>query len=126
MLIQLLSVRKAFEDMQWSYALDLLLNIRLIPLEGDVAEVSTAADRVKDMSDTVALILPDLLLITMTVVVRRAMELRSFIGVDAGRVQQFELLRRMGRNLMTFVGMLGLRIPQETCAQLTKMEISLN
>jgi nuclear pore complex protein Nup93 len=125
-LIQLISVRKAYEGEHWAECLDSLLKLPLIPLEGDVAMVSSAADRVRDMPDNLTILLPELLIIAMNVIVRRNSELRGYIGIDAGRAQQSELLRRMARNLMTFVGMLRLRVPQEVYAQLTRMEIALD
>lgn len=130
LLLQLLNLRRLYEDCKWSAALEVLLSHGndsfLIPLEGDIGTISAAADRAREMPDALSMILPELLLLTMTVLVKRAEELRGFIGLDTGRVQQVELLKRTARNVMTYVGMLKLRIPQEIYTQLTRMQLSLN
>lgn len=126
LLITCLQLRRLYEEAQWPRALDTLNSLStLLPLQGDISALSAAADRVRDLSDSLTLLLPELLLMAMTIIVRRTEQLASFIGIDPGRAQQTDLLRRMARSLMTFVGMLRLRIPQEVYAQLTRMEISL-
>lgn len=130
LLLQLLQLRKMYEEGQWSAALEVLLthghDSMLIPLEGDIGIIGEASDRARDMPDVLSKILPELLLLTMTLLVKRAEELQSYIGVDTGRAHQVELLKRMARNVMTYVGMLKVRIPHEIYSQLTRMQISLN
>lgn len=121
-----LQLRRLYEEAQWPRAFDTLARLSaLVPLQGDISTLSAAADRVRDLPDSLTLLLPELLLMAMTIIVRRTEQLAGFIGVDTGRAQQTDLLRRMARSLVTYVSMLRLRIPQEVYAQLTRMEISL-
>lgn len=127
MLIQLLQLRRLYEDSQWNLALDTLISLKtLLPLDGSISSIASGADRVRELPDSLSLLLPELLLMAMTVITKRAEELSAYIGIDAGRAQQTEILKKMARTLMTFVGMLRLRIPQETYAQLARMQVSLD
>lgn len=125
-LIQLIQLKKQYEEQHWADGLDLLMKLSIIPLDADITTISGTADRVRDMPDSLTVLLPELLLMAMDVLVRRDGEMRGYIGIDSGRAQQVELLRRMARNLMMFVGMLRLRIPQDVYSQLTRMEMSIS
>lgn len=125
-LVGLLNLRRLEEEANWAAALQLLLGVELLPLEADISAIAAAADRARSLPEALTMILPELALLAMTVLVRRAGELKTYIGIDSARAGQFEKLSRMGRNLMTFVGMLKIRIPQDIFAQLTRMEIALH
>lgn len=125
-LVRLLNLRRLQEEANWAAALQLLLEVELLPLEADISAIGAAADRARGLPEAITMILPELALLAMTVLVRRAGELKAYIGIDSARAGQFERLSRMGRNLMTFVGMLKIRIPQDIFAQLTRMEIALH
>ncbi len=125
LLVSLNRIRILVEDMLWSRALDDLLALDVLPLEGEVAAISGAADRLRDAPDALVGAIPDLLRMAMTILVRRAADLTAFIALDSGRSHQRAIIKRMARNLMTFTGMLRLCIPQETYSALLSMEISL-
>lgn len=119
-LLRLVRVRRLTDSLDWTAALDELLALDdLLPLETDLQGINVCADRSRDLPERLVSVLSDLVLLAMTTILQRHKQMASTSP------QQGAILRRMARNLMTFVGMLRIRIPSDTYAALVRLDASM-
>lgn len=134
-LLALVDLRRFVEEGNWNQAVTLLETSSvlsgLFPLDQPDA-LNRAADRLRcssapaDLPEPVISCIPEALLFIMQALHGRFQLLREFAAMDHGRQTELDRVRRQARSVMLMVGLLRMRIPPELCAQITRLDITLN
>jgi nuclear pore complex protein Nup93 len=125
----LLSLKQSFTLFgrgEYEQALNLADSLDLIPLRGDVVTITRKAEAFKDVDDTIARNLSEILLMLMNAISKIYQACKSSAYGDSGRQQRLSEYRGKARALMLFAGMLRLRIEPSTFAQLTRLDVYLH
>ncbi|KAK0531229.1 nuclear pore complex subunit [Tilletia horrida] len=108
-------------------ALERMEALNLIPLVAqDVSVIPRKAEEFKSVDESISRNLSDLLIITMKIIHQLHQTLKDSPYGDASRQQRMLDLRNKARNLMTWAGMLRLRMSNETYSQLTRLDVFIH
>ncbi|KAE8233911.1 hypothetical protein CF326_g1051 [Tilletia indica] len=108
-------------------ALERMEALNLIPLAAqDVSVIPRKAEEFKAADENITRNLSDLLIITMKIIHQLHQALKDSPYGDASRQQRMLDLRNKARNLMSWAGMLRLRMSNETYSQLTRLDVYIH
>jgi len=108
-------------------ALERIEALNLIPLTAqDVSVIPRRAEEFKTVDESISRNLSELLIITMKIIHQLHQTLKDSPYGDASRQQRMLDLRSKARNLMTWAGMLRLRMSNDTYAQLTRLDVYIH
>ncbi|KAI8801484.1 Nup93/Nic96-domain-containing protein [Cladochytrium replicatum] len=133
----LLSLSKFFRDYgqgKLDEALAGMETLGLIPLEGsgsgssgalDMGMIQRKADEFGELDEGVGVTFPEVLVATMSVLQKLYQRVGDKGGEDWVRSERRAELRGKATRLMVFAGLIQFRIPTDTFAQLTRMDVMM-
>jgi nuclear pore complex protein Nup93 len=128
----LLTLHEFFSHYRYSRldtALDLLESLNLLPL--NVAHrisptyIAERVEQFRSLDPAITRNLSEILLAVMDLLFRQYTMLKESPFVDAARQTRMGVLKQKSRMVMTFSGMVQYRMPQETYARLSKLDVSI-
>jgi hypothetical protein len=79
----------------------------------------------KRSDESVAMILSDILVMSMTVIYNCYCQLRKGLLIDSGRQAQIDMLRGRARSLLVMVGLMQGVVRSEASAEMARMEVTM-
>ncbi|KAK0555403.1 nuclear pore complex subunit [Tilletia horrida] len=127
MLLGLKEFVELYVTNKYEKALERIESLNLIPLSAqDVSVIPRKADEFKSVDESISQNLSELLVVTMKIIHDLHQVLKDSPYGDAPRQQRMLDLRNKARNLMTWAGMLRLRMSNETYSQLTRLDVHIH
>lgn len=131
LMLDLMTFFDQFHNGDLSSALQVIQNLKIIPL--DVDHVKSSITGFNYFSDEVRKCLPDILLSTMTILNTIYKQTKKSFPQSPGPVRTIDgqdaslnVIRNQAKALIMFVGMLPYRLPGDTNARLVQLEVQLS
>lgn len=132
LMLDLMTFFDQFHNGDISSALQIVQNLKVIPLNVD--RVKSSLTSFNYFSDEVRKCLPDILLATMNILNAIYKQTKKSFPqspgpikiIDGGQEASLNAIRSQAKALIMFVGMLPYRLPGDTNARLVQLEVQLN
>ncbi|KAF9950637.1 hypothetical protein BGZ65_006474, partial [Modicella reniformis] len=124
-LLKLVEFSELYDRAKYEAAISVIEDLGLIPLEGDMAQISKKADQFQGLDECVARNFPDVLLKTMESLYKLYQNFKMSPYDEAGRRDQMTMLKRRARTLMMFAGSIKFRMPADTYAKLNRLDVMI-
>ncbi|KZS90373.1 nucleoporin-interacting protein NIC96 [Sistotremastrum niveocremeum HHB9708] len=126
--IRLLGIREAIdakEGGRLEAALEAIESTDLIPLDGDAAQITTAAASLRDQDDAITQNLNTILPLTMEILTALHQKAKMSGYSDSTRQRGLDAIRKKARALMMFAGSLPYRLSPEVHSYLTRLHVGI-
>lgn len=126
LLCKLVEFMRLFEAGKISAAHAEIKRLDLLPLDSDAYATNVKVEELRKMDESIAKILPDILVTTMTCIYKLYKQLQESQYSDQTRVTRMADLRAEAQRLMSFAGCIHWRLPAEAFAQMNKLFVFMS